>query len=66
MTDGDTLYWSFFEKAGSVPVAGKGMFTEKLFLGNCYDIVKKHFNNFLKVCKIFVIPASYKGREVKT
>ena len=25
LTDGDYLYWDFFEKAGKVPVAGKGM-----------------------------------------
>lgn len=25
LTDGDYLYWDYFEKAGNVPVAGKGM-----------------------------------------
>lgn len=25
LTDGDYLYWDYFEKAGKVPVAGKGM-----------------------------------------
>lgn len=25
ITDGDYIYWDFFEKAGKVPVAGKGM-----------------------------------------
>ena len=25
LTDGDYLYWDFFEKAGKVPIAGKGM-----------------------------------------
>lgn len=25
LTDGDYIYWNFFEKAGDVPVAGKGM-----------------------------------------
>jgi len=25
LTDGETIYWNYFEKAGKVPVAGKGM-----------------------------------------
>ena len=25
LTDGEYIYWDFFEKAGKVPVAGKGM-----------------------------------------
>ena len=25
LTDGEYLYWDFFEKAGRVPIAGKGM-----------------------------------------
>lgn len=57
LTDGDYLYWDYFEKAGKVPVAGKGMCWLTLISDE-----KKHSataifmeNNEISACYIDVI-----------